>query len=333
MDYNIPTSVHIVALEVAQPVFCNMKSAGKYTRMLVPLDGSELAEGVLPYARAFAGRLGLDMTLLHVCTAQEREFVEVHRDYIGRVAEMARHQTAQDRGKAGVPPGGGAAGVQAELTIGHPAEEIIRYADENNFDLIFMATHGRSGIGRWALGSVAEKVLRASKVPVLLIRAGIAGTIASEEWPGRTILVPLDGSPLAESVLPHVTTLAKQGGAELVDVALLAVCEPMISPPFSPVAVATPEGVEADLVRCKQIGEGYLAAIGERLRGGGLRVRSEVLMGKAADAIVDYASSTPSALIAMATHGRSGLSRWVYGSVASKILLGASSPVFLVRPH
>jgi nucleotide-binding universal stress UspA family protein len=310
-----------------------MTSAEKYTRMLVPLDGSELAEGVLPYARAFAGRLGLEMTLLHICTAQECELVEVHRDYIERVAEMTRRQTAQDRERLGIPSGGGVAGVRADVAIGHPAEEIIRYADENNFDLVVMATHGRSGIGRWALGSVAEKVLRASRVPILLVRAGIAGTPASEEWPGRTILVPLDSSPLAECVLPHVTTLAKQGGADLLDVVLLAVCEPMISPQFSPVAVATPEYVAADMTRCRQLAEGYLAAVEGRLRAGGLRVRSEILIGKAADAIIDYAGSIPSDLIAMATHGRSGLSRWVYGSVASKVLLGASRPVFLVRPQ
>jgi nucleotide-binding universal stress UspA family protein len=310
-----------------------MKSAEKYTRMLVPLDGSELAEGALPYARAFASRLGLDMTLLHICTAQECELVEVHRDYIERVAEMARRQTAQERERAGIPPGGGVTEVQAEVAIGHPAEEIIRYAEEKDFDLIVMATHGRSGIGRWAVGSVAEKVLRASKAPVLLVRAGVAEKIASEEWPGKTIVVPLDGSPLAESVLPHVTILAKQGGAELVDVVLLAVCEPIISSPFQPGPIVIPEYGEADLSRCKQLGEGYLATTGERLKADGLRVRSEVLMGKAADAIIDYASSTPSALIVMATHGRSGLSRWVYGSVANKVLLGASRPVFLVRPQ
>jgi len=332
-DYNVCTSVDIVGPEVLQPVFCDMSNAVKYARMLVPLDGSELAEGVLPYARAFAGRLGLDMTLLHICTAQECELVDVHRDYIERVAEMARRQTAQERERIGVPSGGRIAEVQADIAIGHPAEEIIRYADENHFDLIVMATHGRSGIGRWALGSVAEKILRASRVPILLVRAGIAGIPVSEEWPGRTILVPLDGSPLAECVLPHVTTLAKQRGAELVDIVLLAVCEPMISPPFSPVAVVTPEYVAADMARCRQLAEGYLAAVEGRLRSDGLRVRSEVLIGKAADAIIDYAGSIPSDLIAMATHGRSGLSRWVYGSVAGKVLVGASRPVFLVRPQ
>jgi len=305
-----------------------------YRRMLVPLDGSELAEVVLPYAKELAGRLDLDVILLHVCSPDEGELVPMHRAYVERAAEIIRRQSAEVQQRAGIQRGGGAVEARGELAAGHPAEEILRYAEENDVDLILMATHGRSGIRRWAMGSVADKVLHASKVPVCLVRAGIPEEIVHDKWPWRTILVPLDGSELAESVLPHVEALAKQRGAEPADVALLMVCEPRIIPSSYPYGVPLSlEGVQEETDRCKREAEEYLAGVGKRLKDVGLRVRSEVLVGRPADDIVDYANRNPVNLIVMATHGRSGLSRWVMGSVADRVVLGVSSPIFLVRPR
>ena len=123
--------------------------------------------------------------------------------------------------------------AEGEVVVGHPAEEILRYADEKEVDLILMATHGRSGIKRWALGSVADKVLRSSTIPVWLVRAGAPEQRTDDEGLIRKIIVPLDGSELSESVLPHVEMLVKQWGAELIDVVLLMVCEPLVIPPIS----------------------------------------------------------------------------------------------------
>ena len=204
-----------------------------YKRMLVPLDGSELAEVVFNYAKEFAGRLDLEVVLLYVSTPAEEEFLPMHRAYIEHAADIVRRQSQEVQEKTDIQPGSKAVEARGELVVGHPAEEILRYADENTIDLILMATHGRSGIRRWAMGSVADKVLRASKVPVLLVRAGIPDEIVYDKWPRRTILAPLDGSELAESVLPHVEALAKQRGTELVDVVLLRVCEPPALPSYS----------------------------------------------------------------------------------------------------
>ena len=111
--------------------------------------------------------------------------------------------------------------MRGELAIGYPAEEILRYTEENDVDLIMMASHGLSGVRRWVLGSVADKVLRASGVPVWLVRAGVTEEIAYDKWPSKTILVPLDGSELAEAVLPHAEAVAKQRGAEIIEIVLL----------------------------------------------------------------------------------------------------------------
>jgi len=306
--------------------------------MLVPLDGSELAELIFTYARELAGRLDLDIVILHVSTPEEHAFTAMHRAYIERVSEMVMHQSAEVQQRTGVQSGGKVVEARGELTVGHPAEEIIRYADESDIDFILMATHGHSGVKRWAIGSVADKILRASKVPVWLVRAGIPDETVYDRWPTRMVLVPLDGSKLAESVLPHVETLVKQRGAELVDVVLLRVCEPMAIPTYDePEVSGVPwnwgEYMDQEVARGKQAANEYLTRIEKRLKDSSISARSVVLEGKAADVIVDYAQKNPFNLIVMATHGRSGLSRWVYGSVAENILQGVSSPIFLVKPQ
>jgi nucleotide-binding universal stress UspA family protein len=304
-----------------------------YKRMLVPLDGSELSEVVFPYAKELAGRLHLDMVFLHVYSPAERELAPMYRAYVERAAEIVGHQSKEVQQRSDIQAGSKAIEAQGVLAMGHPAEEILRYTNENDIDLILMATHGRSGIRRWAMGSVADKVLRASSVPVWLVRAGISEEIVYDRWPKRTILVPLDGSELAESVLPHVEALAKQRDAGLVDVVLLNVCEPLVMP-----AASTPEAsfnwgklMEEHIAYSKRVAEQYLAGVGRQLKNAGLKVSSEVLEGEPAGEIINYANKNPFNLIVMATHGRSGLSRWAYGSVAGKVLLGVSSPVFLVR--
>lgn len=307
-----------------------------YKKMLVPLDGSELAEAVLPHAKELAGRLDLDVVFLHVCSSQEHTLAAMHRVYVEHMAETIEHQVREVQQRTDIQAKDKGVKVRGELAAGYPAEEILRYADKNAIDLILMATHGYSGITRWTIGSVADKVLRAAKIPVWLVRVGVAGETAYDKWPRRTILVPLDGSKLAEVVLPHVEALAKQRSPEPLDIVLLRVCPPPMVIPSerSPsIHLSWEKYVEQEITRCRQESEEYLAGIKERLKNINIKVRTEVLVGKPADEIIDYAHKNPFTVIVMATHGYAGLSRWAYGSVADKILHGASRPIFLVRPH
>lgn len=311
-----------------------------YKTMLVPLDGSKLAEVVFTYARELAGRLDIDVVFLHVCTPEEAGILPMYRIYVERSAEMVRRESEKVRKDTGAK--GRALAVKGEVATGYPAEEILRYADENKIDLILMATHGRSGVRRWVLGSVVDKVLRASRVPVWLVRAGVSEEIVYDRLPKRAILVPLDGSPLAESVLPHVEAVARLRGVELIEVVLLRVCEteaisavsyyltPSGYPPTTPLKWEDHVKRESEKYRldCKR----YLDTIAKQLKESGIQVRTEVLEGNPAEVIVDYASKNPFNLIVMATHGRSGVSKWAYGSVAEKVLLGVTSPLLLVRP-
>ena len=309
-----------------------------YQRMLVPLDGSELAEVVFPYAKELAGRLDLDVILLHASTPAEHEFIPMHQAYIERAAEIVRRQAREVQESTGIQPESKPVEVRGELTEGYPEEEVLRYADENAVDFIIMATHGRSGRKRWTMGNVAGKVMHEAKTPVLLVRAGIPDEIPYGKWPSKTILVPLDGSEMAESVLPHVEALAKQRGTEPVNVVLLRVSETPTIPSYygselSGVSLDWGEFIPQETARRKQVATDYLTGVEKRLKDSNISVRSEVREGKAADELVDYANKNPLSLIIMATHGRSGLSRLVYGSVAANLLQGVSNPIFLVKPQ
>jgi nucleotide-binding universal stress UspA family protein len=156
----------------------------------------------------------------------------------------------------------------------------------------------------------------------------------ADQWPARSMIVPLDGSDLAESVLPHVEALAAGDSAK---VTLLRVCEPpsmptYYSPELSEIPLHWGQYAQQETARCKQMSTDYLADVQKRLREKGINTNPEVLVGKASDEVVSYSIKNPGNLIVMATHGRSGLSRLVYGSVAANILVGVSNPIFLVKP-
>lgn len=308
-----------------------------YRRVLVLLDGSELAEVVFPFATELAARLDLEVVLLQVYGAIGRDFIPVHQAYVDRAAETIRHRVEDLQERLGVQPSSKVVEVRGELADGYYADEILRYADEHDVDLILMASHGRSGIRRWRMGSVADKVLRASKIPVLLVRAGVEDAVPYDRWPTRSLLVPLDGSEKAESVLPHAEALARQRAIEPVTVNLVRVCDPPVAPSYySPELSGVPlnwgEFMEQEMTRCKHTATEYLAGIARRFEDAGVKAESEVLVGRAADEIIDYAGKHPFGIIVMTSHGRSGISRLVYGSVAESVLLGVTNPILLMKP-
>jgi nucleotide-binding universal stress UspA family protein len=303
-----------------------------YKRMLVPLDGSDFAEAILKYAKNLACNLkGIEVDLLHVYSPDERGLVPKHRAYIEWAADAIRSYprmiSKEDRKVACH------INVRSELAAGRPAEEILHYADKNNIDLILMATHGRSGISRWAMGSVAYKVLRLAKVPVWLVRDGIPNDIIEDELAERKILVPLDGSKLAESVLPYVESLAKQWADGKVELVLFRAYQPpVVSADYpSDMPLSWEEHVELEAAKCKLVVGPYLSGIEKRFQDAGLEVKKEAPLGKPEEEIINYAKNNKVSLIAMITHGRSGISRWAYGSVAEEVMLRAYTPVLLVR--
>ena len=186
-----------------------------YTKILVPLDGSAVAEQVLPYVRTLAGGLKIPVELMGVVDVAQLDShiaAEKGRYLDTLIEDSVRCSREYLEGVAQTFPG---ANVSFAVEKGGAAEVIIAKAGADNETLITMATHGRSGINRWLLGSVAEKVLRGSANPLLLVRAKAEAKAAGGATL-KSIVVPLDGSELAESVLPAVVEMAKKLNIEIV---------------------------------------------------------------------------------------------------------------------
>jgi len=218
--------------------------------------------------------------------------------------------------------------VNYTVEAGMPEEAIIMKAARDPGTLIAMATHGRSGAKRWLLGSIAEKVLRGSSNPVLLVRANEEAKTEAEAAPDQ-IIVPLDGSELAEAVLPSVAELAK---AIKLKVILL---QSYTLPPI----IGGYEGYIPDLdlnelrAQATEDAANYLEGKVRELKNQGLDdVTPLASEGEAAETIIELARGSPNSLIAMCTHGRSGVKRWILGSVTEKVVRHSGDPVLVVRP-
>lgn len=294
--------------------------------MLVPLDGSALAEASLPAVRELSRLTGASVTVLQVVEPPEpladligTEYPEVELD-LQIADEGVAHAYVTDvatrLNREGLV-------AHTRVMLGQPAEIIIQIAGE--FDLVAMATHGRSGLGRWVYGSTADKVLRGAPVPVLLVRA--QPDAIPVPGPFRRILVPLDGSDLAEHALPLASVLAQRAEATLVLTRGISWAQEFVG------ANAYLGGYTAINVLdlAAESARDYLSQVAQRLTAQGLTVRTDIRVEPAADGILASAADHQADLIVMSTHGRGGLGRWVYGSVADRVLRAAELPVLLVR--
>ena len=295
-----------------------------YEKILVPLDGSELAEVSLPYAGELAGKLGSEVTLIHVCESTEQQYHNMHQIYLQKMAEVTKQLIKKSVEKSGAA----SITVKAELLNGHPAEQILDFAEKQRIDLIVIATHGRSGIQRWVLGSVADKVVNATKQPVLLIRArGVHHHDADKVKTGR-ILLTLDGSKESEAVIPYVQELATRLKAEVILFQVVPPPSPVITIPGETMQIPyTPAQVEL----WKADALAYLEKMADEFKSRRIKARSEVKEGDPAQEIIAAADEAKADLVAMSTHGRSGIRRWALGSTAGKVLHGGNTSLFLVR--
>jgi nucleotide-binding universal stress UspA family protein len=295
-----------------------------YEKIAIPLDGSELAERALEYVTGLAAASRAQVTLLHVCTPDQSELGPSRFwDYLLEHAAQVLRSRLGDTASEG-------ATVDSTVLFGHPAEEILSYAEKNNVGLIAMTTHGRSGVRRWALGSVAARVTRHSPVPILLVRSDVSQVTIGSKWPEKRILVLLDGSERAEQVLPHVADHAKIGGAEVV---LLRVLEPLSSPDFYTADMPGnwEDLAEQMMAHLQEECTRYFAGLKRQLRDAGVQVRSETLEGNTWDEIISYIERDGFDLVALTSHGRSSIARWAVGSVAETLLRKCPVPLLLVR--
>lgn len=302
-----------------------------FDRVLVPLDGSRLAEAILPYVSELAGRLGARIVLLSVVgdewPSMQGRVVEGTGPDTGKPMtreELARRAEAQalaylERVKASLP-----ARTEAVVAFGRPAETIVKEQERLDCDLIAMSTQGRTGVQRGILGSVTDKVLHSTTVPMLVFRPPDEGQAAEASVSIGTVVVPLDGSELSESVLPYAEELARRLGLEIVLVESVSL---MAEDVFFGEFYFNPTPIERELL---MEADKYLKGIVQRLQARGLRASSSALLDVPARAIVRFARETPGSIIAMSTRGRSGVTRWLLGSVTEKVVRESGVPVLVV---
>lgn len=295
-----------------------------YEKILVALDGSRFSEAILPYSRLLAGKLKLGVELIHVI---EQEIATPTS-----AAGQARYQDimAMEREKglvylkkiaASFPAG---TKIQYSVEPGIPAEVIIDKAADQRETMIAMTTHGRSGINSWLIGSVADKVLQGAANPLLLVRAGETAAVqGTAVW--RAIIVPLDGSPLAERVIPHAAELARPLGLAIVLMRVFGVPTPVFAEDYGPY-------VEELWTQVEDEAQKYLAEKKQQLLAQGLtNVATILTAGFPAEKIIDAARERKDALVAMCTHGRSGVNRFVMGSVTDRVVRHGGDPVLIIR--
>lgn len=285
-------------------------------KILVPLDGSVLAQQALPHALALARRDEAELLLLGV-DEQYTYFSETEHltEYLGALTDRVQ-----------------AAGwkVRWQVLAGGPAEMIVQRAQQEKVDLIVMSSHGRRGLTRWVLGSVTERVAREVPCALMVVRCPAGVTVGQTEFALGTalagdlpqysrVLVPLDGSPVAEGALDWARQLAAER------VSLVGVID-FPAPVFGG---ELPSGWAASVGR--DFGPerlSYLTTVADRVRGEGLEVDADVRRGPAADEIVDAA--TDANLVVMTTCSRPWQERALTGSVASRVLRHSACPVLVV---
>ena len=276
-----------------------------YERIIVPLDGSKLAEVALPYAEELAAKMDSYISLLSVLPSEEASEHQQFQTYIKKIAEVTKFH-AQKYTENG---GSKSIKVLTATRTGNPAESIIEYANKVPFQLIVMASHGRSGVNRWAVGSVADKVVRANiSQPVMLVRAKESRSDIREKRILKKALVPLDGSAGSEAVIPYITKMASKLHMELM---LL--------------------NVKSKNNHDNGDSESYLQDWCIKLKDEAITAGYKVITGSVADKIIDTADELAFDLVAMSTRGKSGLNVWSLGSVAQKVFLGGNTPLLLVK--
>jgi nucleotide-binding universal stress UspA family protein len=285
------------------------------SRILIPLDGSPFSEAAIPVGVAIARRTSAVVRLLHVVEVPEALSYPEYRAEDRAWATSHLSELATQRFPVGIH-------VDLRVREGRILKKIDEEASAWKADLIVMTTHGRGGVSRLWMGSVADRCVRSSAYPVLLVRPS-EPSAQSVSFRAQKVVVPLDGSPLAEAALPHATAFAKAFGASVLlvrgithhgtfDIAHLSL---------------NPRHLEAE----KSQATVYLDGVAGTVRAAGITVETVVLMEPGlAEAIVARGTDE---VIVMTTNGAGGLDRAVFGSVADKVVRSASCPVLVIRPE
>ena len=292
--------------------------------LLVPLDGSRLAEAALPAATMLAERLGARVTLLHVMERHAPATVhgERHLTRAGE-AEAYLNGVASRFADAGVP-------VEGHV---HPNEEgdvaasVAEHAAELGADLVVLCTHGRGGPREWFFGSLAQQVVRRGIAPVLMVRPGPDGN--APRFAPRAVFVALDGTAEGELALSAALALACALGA-MVRLVVVVATLATVAGDRAATARLSPAATTAALDLEQEAAQGYLERLRTRLQAAGTPVDVQVGRGDAVQVVTELATRAAGDLLAVATHGHAGFDALWSGSVGSKVVARFAGPLLLV---
>lgn len=293
-------------------------------RILLPLDGSELAETALPHAVRCAQATNSLIMIVHVLQASN-----IHTDVPTvdpldwRLRKMEASLYVEEI--ADLLSGAGV-NVESALLQGQAAESITQFAKEWDADLIVMSSHGRSGLNSWNVSSVVQKVILTTHTSVMIVPAYRASEVALTELRYRTIVAPLDGSQRAECVLPVVRALARLNRTQIQLVTVVARPEMPHRAPLSPEDATLSDKVVA---RNRAEAEKYLAQLQSRLSG---NVSKHLLLGdELVGTLHDYVRQQDADLVILSAHGHSGNGARRYGSLVTSFIAYGSRPLLIIQ--
>ena len=305
-----------------------------FKRILTPLDGSALSEGILPYVRALAPALGARVELLQIhpnMTYELEQLEDAEQASITAALEPVQlrlqHQSESYLSKVAGDLEGLGVETGIDVRFGPPAASIVEEAEQVEDTLIAMSTHGRAGVGRWIMGSVTDRVLHTTMTPLLVVHPERGAPSVDSVADISTLIVPLDGSELAETVLPVAAAVAMATRASILLVRSLD------APSRSSLSVTelASRGVSEGTLEEAETAE-FLGARAAALREQGVAdVRTMVIRGNAAEEIEELARNTPDSMIVACTHGRSGVGRAVMGSVTDRLARHSGHPALILR--
>lgn len=286
-------------------------------KILIPLDGSKLSDASLCHGEELARAFGSELHLFGVCEGPDEKHHRLMRVYLEKNAEAMR------RTVSGKP-----LNIKTVVHCGDPADRIIEYAAKERISLLITVSHGHSGIMPWTMGRTADRIVHGAPVPVLLLRAASVRKRSPKKSIFGKMLLPLDGSAAGETALPLVLEIAVRMKAE---VTLLSVVE-------SAQRVHTIGGLdfirfpEQLVQKMEQDLSAYLDGAVKKFRDRGIEARGELRSGHAAEEILKCAKTAAVRLVAMSSHGKSGLRQWVFGSVSNKVLHAGKAHLLLTKP-
>lgn len=315
-----------------------------FKHLLIPLDGSRLAEMILPIAETLASALDAEVTLLHVVETSAPRHVhgDTHllnqddaRTYLESLAVRLRSQNIRANTHVDVAGVGAVETTPPVLPIvpgtrdtTSVVQAIFAHGRELNADLILLTNHGRGGLKQAVNGSIAQQVLQSGAIPVLLVKA--ESITPPAPYICKNILVPLDSSPLYESALDVAADLATALGATLQLVVIVPTMQ-TLSPERAATGILLPSSTRAVLDLAENGATEYLNQKVKQLQARSIPVRARVLRGNIPTEIIAAETEAQADLLVMATHGRAGLDAFWSGSIAPKVLSHTDAPTLLLR--